>query len=118
MRGVGEDRLVRVSLRKWGFVVKSYYRVLSSREGDLFLWKGIWKARVPPRVAFFMWTTTLGKILTGDNLRKRRMVLMDWCCMCKASRETMDLLLHCSVASKLWSLVFCLFGIQWTALDG
>ena len=34
--------------------------------------------------------------------------------MCKSCGESVDhLLLHCSIAWELWSLVFCLFGIQW-----
>ena len=34
--------------------------------------------------------------------------------MCKRCGESVDhLLLHCPIAWELWSLVFCLFGIQW-----
>ena len=34
--------------------------------------------------------------------------------MCKRCGESVDhLLLHCPVAWELWSMVFCLFGIQW-----
>ena len=29
----------------------------------------IWKPKVPPRVAFFIWTVALERILTADNLR-------------------------------------------------
>jgi hypothetical protein len=32
-------------------------------------------------VAFSVWTA--GKILTLDNLEKRHVIVMDWCCMCK-----------------------------------
>ena len=33
--------------------------------------------------------------------------------MCKKRGELVDhLLLHCLIASELWSLVFCLFGIH------
>jgi hypothetical protein len=45
-------------------------KVLSSSKQSSFMWKSIWKVKVPPRVAFFVWTATLGKILTLDNLRK------------------------------------------------
>jgi hypothetical protein len=38
----------------------------------------------------FVWTTTLGKILTLDNLRKRNIVVIKWCCMCKKSGEPID----------------------------
>ena len=34
--------------------------------------------------------------------------------MCKRCGESVDhLLLHCPIASKLWSLVFCLFELHW-----
>ena len=79
-----------------------------------FPWKGIWKAKVPPRVAFFSWTAALGKLLTIDNLRKRHLILVDWCCMCKRRGESVDhLLLHCSMAWELWSMVLGLFGVHW-----
>uniref|UniRef100_A0A2N9G750 DDT domain-containing protein n=1 Tax=Fagus sylvatica TaxID=28930 RepID=A0A2N9G750_FAGSY len=71
------------------------------------------------RVAFFVWTSALGKILTTDNLRKRRVIIQDWCCMCKSSGETVNhLLLHCPVAWELWSMVWILFGITWVMPRG
>ena len=70
--------------------------------------------KVPPRVAFFSWTAALGKILTTDNLWKRHVAVLEWCFMCKRCGELVDhLLLHCSIAYELWSMVFCLFGIHW-----
>ena len=73
-----------------------------------------WNSKVPPRVAFFSWSTSLGKILTTDNLRKRHVLVLDWCYMCKNCGELVEhLLLHCPIACELWSLVFCLFGIHW-----
>ena len=74
----------------------------------------VWQSKVPPRVAFFSWSTSLGKILTTNNLCKRRIVVLDWCYMCKRCGESVDhLLLHCPVACELWSLMFCLFGLHW-----
>ena len=63
------------------------------------------------KTAFFSWTAALGRLLTIDNLRKRHLILVDWCCMCKQSGESVDhLLLHCSLAHELWSMVFGLVG--------
>ena len=65
-------------------------------------WKSIWKSKAPTRVAFFVWMAVLGKILTLDNLRKKNIIVMEWCCMCKYSGESIDhLLLHCEVAIEL-----------------
>ena len=79
-----------------------------------FPWKCMWKAKVPSRVAFFIWTAAFGKILTIDNLRKRRVIIFDWCCMCKASGESVNhLLMHYSIAQELWNMVLILFGVFW-----
>lgn len=69
-------------------------------------------------MAFFVWTATLGKILTLKNLRERHIIIRDWCSMCKKSRETIDLLLHYEVARNLWVLIFRLFGFKWVMLKG
>ena len=49
-----------------------------------------------------------------DNLRNRRLVVIDWCCMCKKAGESINhLLLHCPIARELWNMVFTLFGLSW-----
>ena len=91
-----------------GFKVSSYYKVLSSQEDTYFPWKSIWKPKVPSRVAFFVWVASLGKILTADNLRNRNIILVSWCCLCKADKETVDhLLLHCLFRGRfrIWFLL-------------
>ena len=97
-----------------GFQVKSFYKQISSTGAGSFPWNNIWKAKVPPMVAFFSWTAASGKILTSDNLRRHGIILASWCCMCKADGESMDhLLLHCPYAKELWDMIFVLFGIHW-----
>ena len=64
--------------------------------------------------SFFLWTTVLGKILTADNLRKRNIVIVSWCCMCKDDGESIDhLFIHCPVVKELWDAVLSLFGVMW-----
>ncbi len=93
-----------------------YYKALDPFVG-CFPWKNIWQAKVPPRVAFFTWLASLGKLLTADNLRRRNIILVSWCCMCKADGESVDhLFLHCNLARELWTMVFSLFGMQWVML--
>lgn len=44
------------------------------------------------------------KILTLDNLIRRKMVMVNWCCMCVRDGELIDhLLVHCSIAREVWS---------------
>jgi len=108
-----DDRLVWNLSRRGLFEVKSYYEVLNRKDGPSFPWKSIWCVKVLARVAFFVWTTDLGKILTHDNLQKRNVVVIEWCCMCKKSGESIEhLLLHCEVARDLWSYILTFFGVE------
>ena len=64
------------------------------------------------------WTAALCKILTIDNLQKRHFVVLEWCFMCKGGGESVDhLLVHYPIASEIWSMIFCLFGICWVMLQ-
>uniref|UniRef100_A0A2N9ESY8 PARP catalytic domain-containing protein n=1 Tax=Fagus sylvatica TaxID=28930 RepID=A0A2N9ESY8_FAGSY len=96
------------------FASRSFYYALIDRRGVRFPWKSIWRVRAPPRVAFFVWTATWGRILTCDNLMRRGYTMAGWCCMCCCDGETVDhLLLHCSAAQKLWNFVFLTFRVHW-----
>ena len=112
--GIGKDTIYWGLAKSKCFTVGSYYRALSGTCHVSFPWKIIWKSRAPPRVASFVWTAALGRIMTIDNLRKRHVLILDWCCMCKKGGETVDhLLLHCPFAWEVWSVVFDLFGVFW-----
>jgi len=56
------------------------------------------------------WTVALGKILMHDNLRRCNIAVVEWCCMCKKSEESIDhLLFHCDVARDICSFfIICL----------
>jgi hypothetical protein len=111
----GEDRMCWIPFKRWRFELRSFNRVLSPSIGSPFPWKSIWRNKAPTKVAYFVWTVALGKTLTLNNLRKRHVIVMDWCCMCKKSEESIDhLLLHCKVARDLWVSAFRLFGIEWS----
>jgi hypothetical protein len=65
-------------------------------------------------MSFCVWTATLGKILTLDNLGKRNVIVVDWYCICKKGGESNNhLFLHCEVVRDLWSSLFYLFGVDW-----
>jgi len=74
----------------------------------------VWRTQAPSRAAFFSWSATFGKILTLDNLRKRHVIVINRCCMCKKTEESVDhLLLHCDVAFVVWYSLFNRFGLSW-----
>ena len=119
VKGYGEDRLCWRRSSKEGFKVRSYHKYLSSSAGIAVPWKRIWKTNAPPRVAFLVWVAAMGHILTTDNLRRRHVMVLDWCCMCKENGESIShLLLHCSAAMEIWYFMFSIFGIQWVMPGG
>lgn len=66
------------------------------------------------KVAFFVSTVTLRRILTINNLIRRRHILVNWCCTCCRDVESVDHSpIHCSTASRLRFLIVRLFGLGW-----
>jgi hypothetical protein len=108
------DSLRWVSSKKCVFRVKSYFGSLTCSGRTRFPWKSVWRTQAPLRTAFFTWSAALGKILTIDNLRKRHIIIVDKCSLCKRDGESVDhILLHCDVASALWNNIFSHFSISW-----
>lgn len=66
-------------------------------------------------MAFFALSAVLGKILNMDKLRKRHLIMVNRCCLCKLNgEESIDHLLHhCEVTSALWNVIFSRFGLSW-----
>jgi hypothetical protein len=99
--GGGVDKIWWVLNRKGKFEVRSFYSILTSFVSFPFPWKSIWCTKAPSRVAFFVRSAVLGKILTLDNLRKKNMVLVNRCGMCKEEESIDHLLIHCKSAQFL-----------------
>ena len=118
MKGFGKDKMCWKPDREKDFMVKDYYSILVGSNDYCFPWKSIWKQKIPSRLAFFVWTVVLGKCLTIDNLRKRKVWILDWCYMYDYNGESVDhLFLHCPVVMDLWSMVFGKFGVSWVMLQ-
>jgi hypothetical protein len=72
-----EDSIWWIPSKRQKFEVRSFYQMLSTSSSSSFPWKIIWRVNVPLRVSFFVWTSALGKILTLDNIRKRKVIVVD-----------------------------------------
>jgi hypothetical protein len=95
------------------FEVRSFYHALCTPVGAPFHWNSIWRNKAPSRVAFFIWMAALRKILTLNNPRKRYIIMVDWCFMCKSYGETIYyFLLYCEVARELWVSIFPFFSVE------
>jgi hypothetical protein len=60
----------------------SLYRVVNFRGVMPVYMPAIWKLHVPPRIHFFLWLVSKNKLLTRDNLGKRRKVDDPSCLFC------------------------------------
>jgi hypothetical protein len=68
--------------------------------------------RVPPRIHFFLWLMTKNKMLTGDNLGKRRKLEDRTCLFCSENETIAHLFFGCVVARQAWTLISDVFHIQ------
>ncbi|RVW63723.1 putative ribonuclease H protein [Vitis vinifera] len=108
-----KDKMVWTASKSGAFSVKSLYSMLEPGGSLLFPCGSIWKANVPPKVAFFVWEASWGKILTLEQLQ-RRGTRWQIGVFCLSEVEMVDhLLLHCAKTRALWSLIFSLFGVDW-----
>ena len=107
-----EDRVIWTASRCDTFTVKSLYSILEPENSPLFPSGSIWRASVPPKVTFFAWEASRGKVLTLEQLQRRGCLLENRCFLCLPEVETMDhLLLYCVKIRVLWNLLFSFFGV-------
>ena len=83
---------------------KSFDQPKSSSVHCTSLWKTMWQSPNIPKVNFFIWTLKHQKVLTSENLIKRRFYGPFGCCFCKQAKESSDyIFLGCEFAQKAWS---------------
>ena len=109
-----EDRVVWTTSKNGVFSVKLSYSILELGDSHLFPCNSIWRVNIPPKVAFFAWEASWGKILTLKQVQRRGYSMANRCFLCLSEVEMVDhLLLHCVKTRVLWSLIFSLFGVAW-----
>jgi hypothetical protein len=71
----------------------------------------VWKIQVPPRLHIFLWLLANDKVLTRDNLTKRRQV-EDKLCLFYTKAESVDhVLFECCVAKVVWEMMLEVAGL-------
>ena len=86
----GVTGFVGILMAVGSFDTQSFHHKIRNAAPSTFPWKGIWKVKVPKRVAFFMWTVAYSQILTLDNLMIRGRPLANRCCLCCCNAESVD----------------------------
>ena len=109
-----EDRLLLKESITDGFSVRLMYSKLVYSPPLDFPYRSIWNPIVPPKLGFFAWKASWGKVLTLDQLKRRGIPLVNRCFLCEEKEETIDhLLIHCSRAKMLWDLVLTITDTNW-----
>lgn len=49
-----------------------------------------WKAKITPRIAFFLWLIANKRLLMVNNLKKRGFSMVNMCVLCKKEEENID----------------------------
>jgi hypothetical protein len=71
----------------------------------------VWKIKVPPRIHVLLWLVANNKVLTWDNLAKRKS-LDDLSCLFYCENKTAShLFFDCCVAKYTWMIVSEFLGI-------
>lgn len=66
----------------------------------------------PLEVKMFGWVAGLQKILTINNLRLRKMIIVNACPLCLSDVESINhLLLHCKFSYQIWMHFFPFLGV-------
>jgi len=77
-----EDQILWSYTSHGTYSVQSLYAVINCRGVVPMFVHAIWKLVIPPRVHFFLWLLSCNRLLTRDNLKKRRDVSDPTCLFC------------------------------------
>ena len=101
-------------VREEGFSVKLMYKGLDPSLAIEFPYCSVWNPVVPPKIGFFAWEATWGKVLTLDQLKHRGRAFANRCFLCEEDEDTIDhLLIHCKRAKTLWNLFLSVVRTNW-----
>jgi len=86
--------------------------VINFRGIQSVLVPALWSIKVPPRVHFFLWLVSKNKVLTRDNLGKRKKVEDATCLFCCQAESVQHLFFDCVVATQLWKILSLILNVN------
>ena len=94
------------------YTIQSLYVVLSFRGITPIFVSSVWKLNIPPRVQFFLWLLSQNKLLTRDNLAKRRRVSDPTCLFCADKESINHLFFDGCIAKIIWECISELLNLS------
>jgi hypothetical protein len=87
------------------YSVSSFYAIINNRGVVPVHTPAVWKLNVPPRLHVFLWLLANDRLLTRDNLAKRRPVTDGSCLFCSEAESSRHLFFDCFVAKLVWEVI-------------
>jgi hypothetical protein len=87
------------------FSVQSLYGMITDRGIKQVFTPVVWKIYVPSRIHVFLCLSARNKLLTRDNLDKRRDIYDLTCLFCSEPEIVHHLFFECCVASSIWNIM-------------
>lgn len=88
---------------------QSLYKVINFKGVVPVYVPAVWRLKVPPRI-YFLWLLSKNKLLTRDNLSRRKKLMTSLVFFWYKEETVHHLFFYCAIASQLWSYFFELFG--------
>uniref|UniRef100_A0A8I6YY10 Reverse transcriptase zinc-binding domain-containing protein n=1 Tax=Hordeum vulgare subsp. vulgare TaxID=112509 RepID=A0A8I6YY10_HORVV len=95
-----------------GYSVKSFYKCINFGGVGSLYGDDLWKVLCPQNIHVFLWLCLYNKILTRDNVAKRRNVDDLTCLFCNEKESIQHLFFYCINAEHIWSIVSEFFMIR------
>jgi hypothetical protein len=87
------------------YSVQSLYAIINHRGVTPVFGHTVWNLNIPSRVQFFLWLLSSNRLLTRDNLAKRREVNYPTCLFCDEQESISHLFFQCCVAKHVWAAI-------------
>ena len=100
-----EDHILWTYSSSGKYSVQSLYAIVNHRGVVPIFVHVVWKLNIPSRVQFFLLLLSNNKVLTRDNLAKRRELNDPTCLFCNDKESFTHLFFQCYVASNVWKYI-------------
>jgi hypothetical protein len=95
------------------YFLASAYKCQFLRAMTRFPATSLWQALEEPKCKFFAWLVSHDKVLTANNMIKRKWPCNPICLMCFCMQETTEhLLIECNYVETSWNLIASSFGLK------
>ena len=94
------------------YSVQSLYAVINFNGIKPVHSPAVWGLKIPPRVQVFLWLLSNNKLLTRDNLSKRKNIADKTCLFCGENETIHHLFFDCCVAVETWNSCADILNIQ------